>query len=294
MSSASAEEMPVEETEQTIIAEVISITPEMAKAALDNRLRNRPLKQKAVARYAHDMREGKWRLNGETVSFSNGRLSDGQNRMQAVVNSGQTIEFLVVNGINPDAIITMNTGVSRRFSDYLVIGFGMKNATLLGTLTTRMYRWDVQESRMMGHSRSIQQAFSYQDLADYFKEHQAELESAAESGDRKVVRTMMPASLHAMLTLVLRRIDHVEADNFMHKLITGAGFDNEQDMILVLRNRLMTDRNSVAWRTNQGDENDVITALVFKTWNMTRDKEVRSKLQLPRGGLTEKNFPVPH
>lgn len=64
----------------------------MAETWLSRNSNNRNLRGQVIASYARDMKSGAWVLNGETVKIaSNGQLLDGQHRLNAVVESGQTV-----------------------------------------------------------------------------------------------------------------------------------------------------------------------------------------------------------
>ena len=78
------------------------INPGEAKAYLDNNAKHRPIKDKKVAEYMAEMREGHWKLNGKTICFdSTGRLLNGQHRLSAVVRSGVPLTTVVIRGLDP-------------------------------------------------------------------------------------------------------------------------------------------------------------------------------------------------
>jgi hypothetical protein len=81
------------------------IDQEQAKAYLDNNARHRPIKAKKVFQYMDEMVDGKWRLNGKTITFDrNGRLLNGQHRLTAVLQSGVPLTTLVVRGLDPELV----------------------------------------------------------------------------------------------------------------------------------------------------------------------------------------------
>lgn len=78
---------------------VEKITPEIAKIYY-----SRVINRQAVKTYIAQMKTGRWVLNGETICFdSNGVLRDGHHRLLAIIESGVTIEVLVVRGVDPAA-----------------------------------------------------------------------------------------------------------------------------------------------------------------------------------------------
>lgn len=83
-----------------ITVEVIS--PKEAQAYLDNNAKHRPIKEKKVAEYMAEMRDGHWKLNGKTICFDKtGRLLNGQHRLSAVARSGVSLTTVVVRGLDP-------------------------------------------------------------------------------------------------------------------------------------------------------------------------------------------------
>ncbi len=103
-------------------AEWRDITPDIAGEWLKLNTLNRPKKLQKIALYAADMKGGHWPVTGATISFGkSGRLLDGQNRLQAVIDSGATIRVLVVWGLDDDVFDVIDGGARRTASDVLVI-----------------------------------------------------------------------------------------------------------------------------------------------------------------------------
>lgn len=111
-------------------AELIFITPEMAKEMLKGNIKNRRVKDHKVLEMAQLMIDGKWKSGtAEPIKISiTGRLLDGQNRLHAVIKSGKTIEFLVVSELSDDVFDVLDTGSKRTASDTFYVS-GIKNAT---------------------------------------------------------------------------------------------------------------------------------------------------------------------
>lgn len=77
------------------------ITPDMAQEYLKYNTENyRSINKSRVISYANDMKAGKWQLNGEGIKFdSNGRLIDGQHRLQAIVHANVPVDMLVIRNV---------------------------------------------------------------------------------------------------------------------------------------------------------------------------------------------------
>lgn len=100
----------------------VKIDSHKATKWLENMATNRLVSQNLVERYARDMRNGKWRKTGEPIIFDeDGKLVDGQHRMWAVIESGCTIEMLVVRGVPLDAIHNIDTGKPRSTAQVMQI-----------------------------------------------------------------------------------------------------------------------------------------------------------------------------
>lgn len=82
-------------------------------------------------------------------------------------------------------------------------------------------------------------------------------------------------------------LDGDAADWFLHRLSDGDELSAD-DPIAVLRNRVVKMRMG-GGRVNETDA----LALAIYAWNAHRAGETRTKLQMPRGGLTPENFPEP-
>ena len=101
-------------------ADIEVVTLAMAKEYLERRLPNRTLSESTAARYASDMRDGRWINNGQGIVFDEmGNLIDGQHRCRAIILAQMPVTMLVVRGAPAKAMETMDTGKSRSLGDVL-------------------------------------------------------------------------------------------------------------------------------------------------------------------------------
>lgn len=92
------------------------ITPRIAKTMLSHNTGNRPLRKAVVQRYATDMENGDWQDNGDPIRFdTNGRLIDGQHRLEAVILSDTPIDAWVLRGLKPETQKTMDQAAPVRW-----------------------------------------------------------------------------------------------------------------------------------------------------------------------------------
>jgi hypothetical protein len=112
-------------TKQYAVIEVIS--PEKAQEYLDKSDGNkgrykRKIIPSAVRDYSRDMENGDWVLTHQGIAFDcNDQLVDGHNRMQAIIESGATVEIIVWRNLSEVAVKYLDKGRNRTNSDRLQI-----------------------------------------------------------------------------------------------------------------------------------------------------------------------------
>lgn len=111
------------------------VTPEIAAELLNRNSHNRPLRPGVVEKYARDMLGGLWEKNAQPVTIDwNDAIHNGQHRLFAVVMAGETnpkiqVPLIVLTGLDPDSVLTVDAGAPRNFGDYkkLTGGDAIKN-----------------------------------------------------------------------------------------------------------------------------------------------------------------------
>lgn len=123
-------------------ASVVYVAPDMAERWLGRNVKNRKLKERNIARFARDMKNGRWQITGEAIKFDvNGNLIDGQNRLTAVVASGATVPMFVVRGLAPESQEVMDSGTPRNAKDALTLR-GYASAKDLSPVAVALMAWD--------------------------------------------------------------------------------------------------------------------------------------------------------
>ena len=121
------------------------ITPEVARILLKTKNTNRSIKLAQLNRIKRAIEKSRWEINGETIIFDHdGRLVEGQHRLQAVVDTNTTIWTLVVRGIDRERFKTMGQGSKRTAGDILGIQ-GVKNATNIAAALRWVYRYETDQ-----------------------------------------------------------------------------------------------------------------------------------------------------
>ncbi len=123
-----------------ITTKVENIDARRAKLYLDSPAApNRKILHAVVNRYARDMEAGNWRLTGQPIIFdSQERLLDGRHRLTAVVKAGARAQILVVRGIDPDAMHSIDTGRARTPGQILGL-LGVGNSSLVASIARTVF-----------------------------------------------------------------------------------------------------------------------------------------------------------
>ena len=97
-----------------------SITPDIADWLLQTSPGNRRLRKTHVNYLAKAIERGEWRVTSQGIGFDvKGGLRDGHHRLNAIIQSGRTVEALVVLGMPVDAFEVIDIGVKRKTEDLL-------------------------------------------------------------------------------------------------------------------------------------------------------------------------------
>ena len=118
---------------------IVMIGPKEAEVLLDhNDTCNRDLKRKSYRKYARYMDSDEFMLSNDALTFDeDGILINGQNRLQAVIESGRTVPFIVVYNVPKETKNIINNGVivtNRDRQKMFLEEIGMKKKDAWGTI----------------------------------------------------------------------------------------------------------------------------------------------------------------
>lgn len=96
------------------------VTPMVAEMLLQKNTNNyRKLSKPTVLKYANKMRQGEWDSAACMIQVdTNDVLLNGQHRLHAVVQSGETIQSIIVTGVDPDSRYRIDSHMPRRMKDH--------------------------------------------------------------------------------------------------------------------------------------------------------------------------------
>ncbi|MEI5672988.1 MULTISPECIES: hypothetical protein [unclassified Nocardioides] len=261
--------------------EIIEVSPDLAASWLQKNPNNRNLRRPVVDSYARDMEAGNWALNGETIKLDvDGRLLDGQHRLSAVIQADATVPMIVVRGMSPDVMPTVDAGAKRSYSDALKLA-GEENTSTLAAVCRRAVMW---ERGMRTNTGAIKPTPT--EMSDFIDRH-PEIRTSAELAARLASRESLPASVYGLCHFLMAKLDAEQATWFLTRVSDGENL-GANDPIKHLRDRI------TRLRVRGGRINETVgLALTIRAWNAHRSGQSRAKLQLPAGGLTNENFPLP-
>ena len=203
------------------------ITPEAARAMLACNTRNRPLSKDQVRRYARLMRQGRFLPTCDAIAFDRqGRLANGQHRLQALLNTGAPQLMLVTTGLAPEVFTFLDYGKRRSASDALSIQ-GFEHPSRLAPLCRLLYNW--RRGRLANaHYAGDAENDALLALAERFPDLAASITFCLPL--RKAVSGMVPLAFLAFIHWAFSRGGKAgEIETFIKRLATGEGFSGEAD-----------------------------------------------------------------
>ena len=269
-----------------VVIKTVLMHPNMAVELLEefNTHNRRPRKGKSES-FRRLMTKDMWYFNGATiVRAADGTLLDGQNRLQAIADSGKSIWCLMVEGIEPTAQDTMDTGATRTAADVLTLK-GEANSSELAAIVRRTLRYE----RGLRSVASGYLIIAHQEIGGYVETH-PEVRQAVHvaQASRRAMLSVSHSTLAANYH-ICAKINEQDAQRFyMEQLIGGVNLQPE-DPGMVLRNRFEYEAK-IKGRLMAPEE---VFRYTFMAWNLFRKGTKVKKLQGPKGGWSATNFPEP-
>jgi hypothetical protein len=256
--------------DKNVVAEVITITPADATSWLKGNNNNRPIRPRHVAFLAREMLEGNWQVNGQAIIIAEDeQVLDGQHRLLAIIDSGKTIQSLVVYGITEDAFKTIDTGAVRSSSDALHMHFKEAPTYALHAAATAV-NWCHRLERGMGKHVRV----SNTDAIEYVKRHSSLIAHAETLQGFPHEARPLSIGIGTALYEMFGRKNEPEADRFMKGFYTGEEL-NRTDPEYLLRGALIRDAQRTAKLPSE-----VRVRMVIKGWNWRRRGNTEASRQV--------------
>jgi hypothetical protein len=190
------------------------------------------------------------------------------------------VPMVVVRGLSPDVMPTVDAGAKRSYSDALKLQ-GEDNTSTLAAVARRAVMW---ERGMRTNTGAIRP--TPLEMNDFLVRH-PEIRTSADLASRLASRESLPASVYGLCHFLFAKLDAEDASWFLMRVSDGDGIASS-DPIAQLRGRI----TRLRVRGGRINETEGL-ALTIRAWNVHRAGETRTKLQMPKGGLTNENFPEP-
>lgn len=262
-----------------------TITPAMSEKWLTLMVGNRPLSDGKAVEYAIAIEEGRWSVNGETIKFdSEGRLFDGQHRLQACILAGKIFKSYVAYGIvDENAFATVDVGKTRSHGDIFgIAGYPSSNiasgaALLIYQFKNNLLSMSGDASRRMkrGSAKFLAKLdklpvkavhVTKEELLSYAEPFKDRLIGAVRFADTCKVK-FLSKNLVAGCYLLFSEKSDPEAKAFFIDLAEGVGLSSS-DPVYRLRERLIGNQASMN-KMKRG----AVLMLLFKAWNKRRAGE---------------------
>jgi hypothetical protein len=259
-----------------------TITPTIARGMLEANKGNRPRADKHVKKLALAMKNGEWKFNGEAIKFNGDKLVDGQHRLSAIVESGVSVQTLVIRNLDDDVFDTIDQGKKRTMGDTLSV-LGEKHYNQLASvlrMTDAYYTGTINTNKP--HNPSNADADR---LLGAYPEARRSVDYVSKSGIRKHVQASVAGTFHCIAS----RVDGVapeDVDTFVQRVATGVGLQ-ETDAEYKLRDKLIENRTSAAKLPQR-----VLLAYWIKAWNLHRKGKPVKILRLKLSGDGAEDFPT--
>ena len=256
----------VERGRNEVFSEIVIVTLELAKQILDNNPDNRNINENKVAEIAADMRNGRWKLNGEAIIVSReGFLNDGQHRLYGSVASGRAFESVVIFGVSRDSRYTVDMGTSRSVAQFIGME-GAKNATHAAA-AARVWHY---YRRGLFHNGAPGDGTTRQAVRNEYWQYRDQIEKAIKRVDSKyaVIVGRVPLIVaHMAISAACADANAIEA--FFHGVLTGENL-SKSDPRLFLRTHLLEAKQTRLQSFRRLE-------LVLRYWNNFRTGVKRSQ-----------------
>jgi len=203
-------------------ASIELITPEKASQLVSqNSFKNRPISHQHVAILAKSMRNGKFRLNGETIKLDiDGNVIDGQHRLLAIICSNVPQAVCVARNVDPEAFDTIDTGRKRTDGNILSI-MGEKNSCTLAAALNIVRIYEAKGPLAFGRTGQVASKGSNtsEPVKETIKRHEEIRESVNFVCARKGSLLFRPQSFVSASHYLFSLVSHEKTDSFFDQLV---------------------------------------------------------------------------
>jgi hypothetical protein len=249
---------------------VKKVTPEIAQQYMDNNFSQRPISRAAVEKFKAELLNKQFFLTHQGVALDeSGRLRDGQDRLQAIIEAGVPAELVVATGLSEDAIRVIDDGRRRTDNHALSMFQGEAVSPFITAITREMFAGGTHLTG--GRKRKPTKL----QLLAFFEKYQETINYAA-----KFFRNHDTGMSLSFIAAVIARasVNHPGSRKLDHfAKVLGDGFSKDGDeQIIKLRNHILQQR-----RTQKRDQHlrDTLYAKTERVLKAYFDREELNIIQ---------------
>jgi hypothetical protein len=193
--------------------------PPRAMELLQLNTLNRPLSDPHVRRIADQIKRSLWKFNGDTIKIStDGEIVDGQHRLWAIIESGVSVETVVVYDVPRDAFATVDTlRKPRNGADILALNGCIQYRKTAAAALTWLVRWQRKPRTFTGPERRVEVA----EIEAAFLAHPHIVEAAERA--HKSTSGMGSGALLAFIYYIMSNRNQDIGERFMQTLEEPGG-----------------------------------------------------------------------
>lgn len=258
---------------------LVEIDPELAAELLNRRLPNqRRLRYQHVKKLAEDMKNGDWKLTGDTIKISiAGELMDGQHRLQAIRLANITLVMPIAFGVEEKSYEVLDQGLKRGFPDVLA-HYGIENNTVVAASMAWLEHYILTRKFDRGGVRK-----SIPTLMKLWEENQ-EIMLYASMGKKVEKKFRFPAAGLTAAFYVFSITETEDVEYFAKTLTEGTNLQ-ESDPIYTFR-EVLQDRLSLPANRRHGNSHYMV--LLIRAWNAyARGNDLSKLFGVGKGGYPE-------
>lgn len=244
---------------------------------------NRRKARTSWKRYSKSMTLSRWGATTDPIVFDeHGILLNGQNRLQAIVDSGIPQYFFVLRNFPRDQFQYQDRGRTRSVADTVFTFGNRKSDKEAASISAIMINWDERGDFARNNSHRAPH-----ETEDYYVDNADEIIEAGNFVKLHGIHKVWEKSVAGALCVILSRIDKDDAREFLIRTTTGANLP-ERSPLLRMRNRLITEKAKA-----KRSQIVVTAALAIKAWNLWRKGKQRGILSWRNDGGCREPFPIP-
>lgn len=266
----------------------LMVTPKIATQMLKHNSYNRPLNHTKAKLYSEEMQSGDFMKNGDTIRYDwFGVLLDGQTRLTAIIDSGVSMECIIVHGLDPASFNTIDIGKIRTLPQ-LLSREGVQHSSIVAGMTAALIAYDLGREPWRTTCNIVGFRTPTTRIAYFMKNRiflEPSIEFIVDHGDYLVG---LKKAQFAFLYHIMARLDLTDAQQFFSAFFGDPNI--KIDAAHMLKKRLTKDTYHTIRSSQMSAKKKM--ALMIKGWNLYRTHTVvGNKLSFQDGGKNPEKFP---